>query len=148
MCDIDNMRKMEFSFLFDSYLIDLQHKKTHVSFRQWDPGIIQWIGHEYNCCNGSFSWIENFDVLCKQFLNTTAWGQAVFCSGGNVIPSNTRDYAQVEQWAGKPICRCHSPSVGPRLSLQNNSHAHHQASNRSEEYFPKRRPLPWEGAAR
>ena len=101
--DPDNMGKMEFSFLLDSYLVNLQHKKTHVCFLQWDPGIMHWTGHEYNCCNDSFSWIANFNVLCKQFLSTTAWGQAVFCGGGNVIPSSTMDCAQVEPWAGKPI---------------------------------------------
>jgi hypothetical protein len=55
LCDIDNMGQMEFSFLlFDSYVIDLQHKKTHVSFRQWDPGIRQWTGHEYNLLQWKF----------------------------------------------------------------------------------------------
>jgi len=52
--DPDNMGKMEFSFLLDSYLVNLQHKKTHVCFPQWDPGIMHWTGHEYNCCNDSF----------------------------------------------------------------------------------------------
>ena len=120
--DPDNMGKKEFSFLLDSYLVNLQHKKTHVCFRQWDPGIMHWTGHEYNCCNDSFSWIANFNVLCKQFLSTTAWGQAVFCGGGNVIPSSTMDCAQVEPWAGKPICCYYSLSASSKLMLQNNRH--------------------------
>ena len=85
---------------------------------------MHWTGHEYNCCNDSFSWIANFNVLCKQFLSTTAWGQAVFCGGGNVIPSSTMDCGQVEPWAGKPICCYYSPSASPRLRLQNNRHTH------------------------
>ena len=85
---------------------------------------MHWTGHEYNCCNDSFSWIANFNVLCKQFLSTTAWGQAMFCGGGNVIPSSTMDCGQVEPWAGKPICCYYSPIASPRLRLQNNRHTH------------------------
>ncbi|KAK8448511.1 hypothetical protein SEVIR_7G025152v4 [Setaria viridis] len=71
--------------------VGMRHQELQHIRRQWDPGIMQlrvmqWIGCECKCCNGSYPWTRCYDVVCKQFLNTTACGQAVFQGGGNVMP--------------------------------------------------------------
>ncbi|CAO2038529.1 unnamed protein product [Urochloa humidicola] len=67
-----------------------QHRLAASIRRQWDPGIFQFIMQELDgdnkCHTKSSLWIRCDEAVCKVFLITaTAWGQAVFRGGGNVM---------------------------------------------------------------